>query len=314
MRPHIGWEQLIRESCFIAVVKYTGSEKISVSSTDQVKPFEAHRFQVIEVLKNLPSDVYTSSFQLPANQGRLGNYATTKDIKTGSAIYLVDVRLLQMQNTRDTFQVIDDRRKLKGPVELRPGDQYILASDSVNEKWGFFGGSADGNLIGMDRLKEAERILQPTSSDAHPKTTTVALSNRLEVEFSVLSPKIKRAEELQVKAIFTNAAKERLRLKTLFLNLPVVLLKVRKAEKGGKSPVLLGPPPMPPADDGKAGREDLEPGQRLEFLYKGSDIFGGKTLPPGEYEIRFRYENLTARPPEWKGVIETDWVEFRVGG
>lgn len=133
--------------------------------------------------------------------------------------------------------------------------------------------------------------------------------NQLTLEFSVITPRIKYADELEVRACFKNESKTKMRLKTLFLDLPVILLNVRK-DGGEKVP--LGPPPLPPLDDGVIGRVDLVPGQSLRYVYNGINIFSGKALPPGLYEIRIRYDNEAGQGEEWRGVIETDWIKFNV--
>lgn len=133
--------------------------------------------------------------------------------------------------------------------------------------------------------------------------------NQLTVEFSVITPRIKYADELEVRACFTNESKAKMRLKTLFLDLPVILLHVRKA--GGEQ-VPLGPPPLPPPDDGVIGRVDLATGQSLRYVYNGINIFSGKTLSPGLYEICIRYDNEVGHGEEWRGVIKTDWIKFNV--
>jgi len=141
------------------------------------------------------------------------------------------------------------------------------------------------------------------------KMETKITVNQLSLEFSVITPKIKYADELEVRAFFTNESKATMRVKTLFLDLPIILLKIRN-DKG--APVLLGPPPLPPVDDGVIGRVDLTPGQSLRYLYYGINIFSGKMLQPGVYEIRFKYDNEYVQGEEWRGVIETDWIEFRI--
>ena len=155
----------------------------------------------------------------------------------------------------------------------------------------------------------AGAVLRSDGITKERKMKTKTTVNQLSLEFSVVTPRVKKAEDLEVRAIFTNESKTTLRLKTLFLDFGVILLKVRKSDG---TPVLLGPAPLPPADDGETGRVDLSPGQSIEYVYRGINIFGGQKLPPGEYQIRFRYANEYAPEGEWKGTIETEWLTFRI--
>lgn len=132
--------------------------------------------------------------------------------------------------------------------------------------------------------------------------------NGLAVQFSVLNPQIRDANNFEAEVVFTNDSGKRLRLNALFLDIPKVLLRVRRSDG---TPVNPGPPPMPPVDDGKEGRIDLEPGKSVTFAYKGSQYFGAP-LMPDTYEVRFRYENTLPQHGEWTGTIETGWVSFEV--
>jgi hypothetical protein len=140
---------------------------------------------------------------------------------------------------------------------------------------------------------------------------TQTIVSQLSVEFAVLTPTIKHADELEVRAIFRNMGNGKLRINALHLDIPIILLEMRKA--GGKN-VPFGPPPLPPDDDGVVGRIDLNPKQFQRYVYYGDDLFGGESLPSGPYEIRLRYDNSHGRGDEWKGVIETDWIGFQIEG
>lgn len=135
--------------------------------------------------------------------------------------------------------------------------------------------------------------------------------NELELAFSVITPIIRHADELEVRAVLTNTAMTPIRLNTLCLNFPVIVLNVQ-TEKGAAVP--LGPPPFPPADDGDTGRIDLKPNQSVRYVYYGTDLFGGERLPEGTYGIRFRYDNDFEGVKEWKGMIETEWITFKIEG
>jgi len=133
--------------------------------------------------------------------------------------------------------------------------------------------------------------------------------NQLSIEFAVITPKMKHIDELEVRAVFRNTGNTAIRLNALNLDYPIILLKIRKA---GGAIVPFGPPPLPPNDDGIVGRIDLKPGQFQRYVYYGDDLFGGESLPSGLYEIRFRYDNAHGIGDEWKGIIETDWIEFQI--
>lgn len=140
------------------------------------------------------------------------------------------------------------------------------------------------------------------------KTKVGTEVNSLLVEFQVLQPRITGANEFTARVRFTNKSSRELRLNTLLLNIPKVLLKVRKSDG---TPVYPGPPGYPPIDDGEIGRINLKPGESVSYEYTGSQYFG-TSLDPGKYEVRFRYENTLPQRGDWTGIIETEWVGFEV--
>jgi hypothetical protein len=133
--------------------------------------------------------------------------------------------------------------------------------------------------------------------------------NNLEVEFTIETPKISTNDEFRAKAVFTNKSQKNLRLNALFLGFAPILIKVQTADGKRVDPTS---PPFPPEDDEITGREILEPGQSVEFSYRGVDLFG-QTLAKGKYQARFRYENTQVKKGDWVGTIETDWIGFEVG-
>lgn len=148
-----------------------------------------------------------------------------------------------------------------------------------------------------------------SQNSSHRRKTSVKTEvNNLELEFTIEEPKIKIGDEFVAKAVFTNKSERSLRLNALFLGFAPILIKVRKADG---SPLHPASPPFPPADDGIAGREVLEPGKSIDFSYRGVDLFG-TPLAKGRYQARFRYENSESKYGDWTGVIETGWVEFEV--
>src|SRR6266404_2024175 len=82
--------------------------------------------------------------------------------------------------------------------------------------------------------------------------------NDLSVDFSVTNVRIKKAEDLEVRIVFTNTSQKQLRLNALFLDFTTIILKVRRPDGKAVNP---GPPPLPPIDDGQTGRIDLAPSQ-----------------------------------------------------
>jgi len=147
---------------------------------------------------------------------------------------------------------------------------------------------------------------QKANSERKSRVSTTV--NQLEVDFQVLTPVITSAAKLTAVVVFTNKSARDMRLNALFLDLPKVLLKVRRA---GGLPVNPGPPGMPPLDDGEAGRKVLKPDEFVSYQYTGAEYFGTE-LRPGKYEIQFRYENLLPQKGDWTGTIETDWLPFEV--
>lgn len=131
---------------------------------------------------------------------------------------------------------------------------------------------------------------------------------QLDVNFGVVNHHVKKSDDLEVRVTLTNKSDSNIKLNGLFLEIPKILLKVRKLDG---TPVYPGSPPIPFKDDGKTGRIYLNPGQETTFNYKGSDYFGVE-LPPGKYQVRFRYQNTIAEYGDWTGTIETDWINFEV--
>jgi hypothetical protein len=140
------------------------------------------------------------------------------------------------------------------------------------------------------------------------RTKMITKVDGIRLEFSVLRPQISRAREMETRVVFTNEGSHNLRLNGLFLDIPKVLLKVRRSDG---TPVFPGPPGIPPLDDGETGRFVLRPGESKSYEYNGSQYFGTE-LDPGKYQVRFRYENTLPQRGDWTGTIETDWVDFEV--
>src|SRR4051812_31712698 len=105
--------------------------------------------------------------------------------------------------------------------------------------------------------------------------------NHCRLEFTVAPARIKRAEELHARAVFTNLSAAPIRLNTLFLPYASIMLRVRDAER---KPIPSGPPPLPPEDKGPENRNILKPQESATFTYKGGDYFASP-LAPGKYQV-----------------------------
>jgi len=133
------------------------------------------------------------------------------------------------------------------------------------------------------------------------------MEKTMKVELSVSPGRVADVQELTITAHVRNTGTAPVRLNTLLLPFPSLMLQVRDA--AGKR-VPLGPPPVPPIDDGSVGRQDLAPGKEIAFDY-GNPF--GASPDPGRYEIRFFHEARSARPgSDWQGTIESAWVPFEV--
>lgn len=145
-------------------------------------------------------------------------------------------------------------------------------------------------------------------SQPQPRKESIVEVNGLELVFSLRQQRIRNVGEFEARAVFRNASSHRIRLNALYTYVTQVMIDVRTA-KGER--VLPGPPPMPPVDDGIRGRIPLDPGQTVAFTYPGPQYFM-EPLAPGQYETRFRYENILPNGGDWQGKIVTDWLPFEV--
>jgi hypothetical protein len=133
------------------------------------------------------------------------------------------------------------------------------------------------------------------------------MENTMKVELTVSPRRLADVQELTVTAHVRNTGTAPVRVNTLLLPYPSLMLQVRDAA-GTRVP--LGPPPVPPIDDGSVGRQDLAPGKELAFEY-GNPF--GAAPDPGRYEIRLFHEARSPRPgTDWQGTLESAWVPFEV--
>lgn len=118
--------------------------------------------------------------------------------------------------------------------------------------------------------------------------------------------------DLAFVATITNPGPHDAVLSTQFLATPSVVLQVKDA---ADQPVPLGPPPVPPEDDGTTGRRKLAPGDSLTLAFRGGQLFG-RPLVPGRYQVRVHVEiAASARAPkDWAGRLESEWISFVIGG
>jgi hypothetical protein len=132
----------------------------------------------------------------------------------------------------------------------------------------------------------------------------------MRVELTIPRAPVRNARDLVVSARIVNDGSEPVRLNVTFLSMPAVVLKVRDGLGRRVAPA---PPPVPPLDDGEAGREVLEPGETLSFDYNGGALFG--TTPDlGTYSVRFLYRSGDAGADrDWQGALESNWADFTIG-
>ena len=135
-----------------------------------------------------------------------------------------------------------------------------------------------------------------------------AESITLSVNVTVTSP-IAGIADLHVTVALTNQGRASIQLNTVALQSPATALRMRDADLVMLKP---GPPPVPPVDDGKAGRRQLGPDESITFHYRGRDYMAGRSVPPGRYEVMFRYRNTGDAYGDWVGTIESPWVGFEV--
>jgi len=128
----------------------------------------------------------------------------------------------------------------------------------------------------------------------------------MKVELNVSPGRVADVQELTVTAHIRNTGTAQVRLNTSLLQYPSLMLQVR--DVAGKR-IPLGPPPVPPIDDGNIGRQDLAPGKQLTFEY--GNPFGAAPAP-GRYEIRLFHEARAAHGADWQGTLESPWVRFEV--
>ena len=101
-------------------------------------------------------------------------------------------------------------------------------------------------------------------TEARRRSNVQTEVNHLKAEFKITKTRIQTAQDFEAEVTFTNTSGQPLRLNALFLEIPKVLLKVRRADGTVVSP---GPPPFPPADDGVSGRIDLRPGRPVGLFF-----------------------------------------------
>ena len=135
------------------------------------------------------------------------------------------------------------------------------------------------------------------------------MASAIAVHLRLGRSRIRTAADLRATVILTNTGPETVRLNTLFLEFPSIVLQVRDH---ANRRVPTGPPPVPPLDDGSSGREELPPGGQVSFDYRGGGLFGTQ-VSPGSYSIRFYFESVPGDPQrEWAGVLQSEWIPFSI--
>jgi hypothetical protein len=135
----------------------------------------------------------------------------------------------------------------------------------------------------------------------------------LRLRLAVRAPVIRRGEDLQVEAVLTNTTDQPLVVNTWILDYASLVLDLERIQERDKTtPVRLGPPPTPPAPDDTSGQMPLAPKESVRFVYDGQKFLVGQVLTDGNYRVRLAYDNRDGLPREWHGVLETDWLRFRI--
>lgn len=133
----------------------------------------------------------------------------------------------------------------------------------------------------------------------------------MQVKLTLADSIIQASEKLDITVDIANQGNQPVRLNTLFLDFPSVVLQVRD-QSGRRVP--LSPPPIPPEDDGLAGREELAPATSISRRYSGRGLLG-VPLAPGVYSVRFFFEAVNAGAAhDWEGTLQSDWMPFTILG
>ena len=112
------------------------------------------------------------------------------------------------------------------------------------------------------------------------------------------------AGEFAITVTFINGGDETVRLNTHQASRPALVLDVRDSRN---EEVLLAPPSVPDAEDLEPG-EPVEPNAELTLGYAG---FLDRSLPPGEYRVRYfgEFEPLGGSRDD---PLSSDWLEFSI--
>jgi hypothetical protein len=147
----------------------------------------------------------------------------------------------------------------------------------------------------------------------HAQEQTMIERDGLRLDLQVRDNPVRTADHLVLEADFTNIGTAPLHLDARFLAAASLVLRVQRVETPGHEiPVPLGPPPMPPARDDRSGLRALAPGEVLHMVWRGAQMFSGRVLPVGDYNVRLVYNKTTSPPDEWHGLLETGTLPFRV--
>lgn len=123
-----------------------------------------------------------------------------------------------------------------------------------------------------------------------------------QVKLGLVSPDGEEPRFVALEAVIHNGTDGPLALRASEARAPSIALEIQTPEG---APVRLGPPPLPVVEE----PTHIPPDERLTLHYEG---FLDRSLPPGEYRVRFRgrphfFERTEEELPD------SNWVTFHIG-
>ena len=136
-------------------------------------------------------------------------------------------------------------------------------------------------------------------------------SNGLEAYVSLFHCGGTDARELLINVRVWNVSGQAVRFFRMPTRYPMLVFEIRRA--GGET-IPGGPPPVPPAGPQDDWWLELSPDEDYLFDASVGQVVA-VDLEPGDYELRFAYQNTDDTGGAWVGKLETGWVRFtRQGG
>ena len=117
---------------------------------------------------------------------------------------------------------------------------------------------------------------------------------------------LRTLEDWRVEAVLVNDGTEDVRVATALLAAPLVFELVR----ADGTPVVLGPPPVPPGDVAGSLRA-VTPGATLTLGYAGHELLPDAPAP-GRYRLRFATALPDVGGDAWSGALISDWIGLEV--